>query len=84
LFKFILRTITLIIFIVFILIGLAIWKGGAPFRTMGKKIVEAGNVISQFGDFVDDVKRGSKKMEKTYDHLKESVSDNDFIPAKKR
>ena len=82
-FKFIFRTITLIMFLLFMIIGLAVWKGGDPFRTMGQVITEAGNIISKFGDLVDDVKRGGNNVHKTYDKLKETISENDLNPAGK-
>jgi len=82
-FKFIFRTITLIIFLSFVIIGLAAWKGGDPFRTMGQVINDAGNIITRFGDFVDDVKTGGEKVHKTYDQLRDTLSDNDLSPAKK-
>ncbi len=82
-FKFIFRTITLIIFLSFVIIGLAVWKGGDPFRIMGQGITDAGNVITRFGDFVDDVKAGGNKVHKTYDQLKDTLSDNDLSPTKK-
>ena len=81
-FKFIFRTITLIMFLLFLIIGLAVWKGGDPFRAMGQGIRDAGTVISKFGDLVDDIKQGGKKVHKTYDQLKDSISDND--PGPKR
>jgi hypothetical protein len=50
---------------------------------MGQGITDAGNVITRFGDFVDDVKAGGKKVHNTYDQLKETLSDNDLSPTKK-
>jgi len=82
-FKFIFRTITLIMFLFFLTIGLAVWKGGDPFRTMGQGITEAGKIISKFGDLVDDVKRGGKKVHNTYDQLKDTISENDLNPKRK-
>jgi DNA anti-recombination protein RmuC len=81
-FKFIFRTITLTLFVLFLIIGLAIWKGGDPFRKAGVTIEEAGKIVSRFGTFVDDVKLGGKKVQKTYDQLKDTFSENDLSPKK--
>ncbi|GAH04500.1 unnamed protein product, partial [marine sediment metagenome] len=53
-------------FLLFLIIGLAFWKGGDPFRIAGDVIGDAGKTITRFGDFVDDIKRGGKKVEQTY------------------
>jgi hypothetical protein len=82
-FKFIFRTITLIMFLLFLTIGLAFWKGGDPFRIAGEGIADAGKTISRFGDFVDNVKKGGKKVHTTYDQLKETISENDLSPKRK-
>ena len=82
-FKFIFRSITLIIFMIFLIIGIAFWKGGDPFRKAGEAMEDAGKSVSRFGDFVDDVTRGGKKVSKKYDQLKETMSETDVIPTKK-
>ena len=82
-FKFIFRTITLIIFLLFLTIGVAFWKGGDPFRKAGEGIADAGKTISRFGDFVDDVKTGGKKVHKTYEQLKGTISETDLSPKRK-
>ncbi len=82
-FKLIFRTISLSTFLLILIIGLALWKGGDPFRKAGEIVTDAGKTITRFGDFVDDVKRGGKKVQKTYDQLKETISENDLNPAKK-
>jgi len=71
-------------FLFFLTIGLAVWKGGDPFRIMGQGITEAGHIISKFGDLVDDVKLGGKKAQKTYDQLKDTISENDISPERKK
>ena len=81
-FKFIFRTITLIMFLLFLIIGLAVWKGGDPFRSMGQGIIVAGDVVSKFGDLVDDIKHGGEKVHKTYDQLKDTISENDPSPKR--
>ncbi len=83
-FKFIFRTITMIMFLSFAVIVLAVWKGGDPFRTLGLGITEAGHIISRFGDFVDDVKRGGEKVHKTYDQLRDTLTDDTISPAKEK
>ena len=75
-FKLIFRTMTIILFIVFLTLGLAMWKGGEPFRVFGEGTIVIGKAISEFGDFVDDFIAGGKKVQKSYDKLK-------FPPLKK-
>jgi hypothetical protein len=73
-FKLIFRTIVIIVFAIFLLIGIAVWKGGAPFRWIGEKTVTAGKVIEKIGDYIDDIKAGSQKVKKTYEEIKDTVS----------
>ena len=77
-FKLIFKFITISIFLVFLTIGIAIWKGGEPFRWFGEGIVTIGKTVTGFGDFVDDVVSGGKKISKNYDKLKD-VIDKDII-----
>lgn len=72
------------IFLVILVIGLAVWKGGGPFRKAGNVIEEGGKTITRFGDFVDDVKSGGEKVHNTYNQLKETVSENDLTPLRKK
>lgn len=61
-FKLFFRTITLILFVFFLTIGIAVWKGGKPFRWLGGGLVAVGQQVSNFGEFVDDVIAGGKTM----------------------
>jgi len=71
--KLFFRTIAIILFLFFLTIGLAIWKGGEPFRWVGEGTVTIGKKISEFGDFVDEVIAGSKELRRSYERLKETV-----------
>ena len=73
-FKLIFRTIFIIVFVIFLSIGIAVWKGGEPFRWLGGKTVAAGNIIQGLGDYIDDIKTGSKKVKKTFEEIKDTVS----------
>ena len=75
-FKLIFRTMTIVLFLVFLTLGLAMWKGGEPFRVFGAGVTVIGKTISEFGDFVDDFIARGKKVQKSYDKLK-------FPPLKK-
>jgi hypothetical protein len=72
-FKLFFRTIIIILFLFFLTIGLAIWKGGEPFRWVGEGTITIGKKISEFGDFVDEMVAGSKKLRKSYEDLKKVV-----------
>jgi hypothetical protein len=54
-------------------IGLAMWKGGEPFKWLGKNIVIVGESVTDFGGFVDNVLAGGKKIQKNYDKLKDVI-----------
>ena len=82
-FKLIFKFITISIFLVFLTIGIAMWKGGEPFKWFGKGIVTIGDTVIGFGDFVDDVVSGGKKIQKNYDKLKD-VIDKDIIDTDKK
>jgi len=66
-FKFIFRVMTVSVFLVFLTIGLVIWKGGEPFRWWGDGLVIIGKSISHFGDFVDDLIHDTKKIRDVVD-----------------
>ena len=69
-------------FLLFLIVGLAVWKGGDPFRAIGQGIIVAGDVVSKFGDLVDDIRQGGEKINKTYDQLKDTISENDPSPKR--
>ena len=54
------------IFLFCLTIGLAVWKGGEPFRVFGEGMIIMGQKMSQFGDFVDEVVNGSNEVKRTY------------------
>lgn len=66
-FKFIFRFIVTVMFLVFVIIVLSMWKGGKPFIWLGKNIQYMGGSVIEFGDFVDDVIAGSKKIKDVID-----------------
>jgi hypothetical protein len=70
-FKFIFRTIGTLTVLVVLIIVLAVWKGGEPFRTLGMGTVIMGQYIQKFADLVDDMKRGGSEIQKTYDKFKD-------------
>ena len=72
-FKLIFRTITTIVFLVFLTIGLAFWKGGEPFRWVGDGLVTIGDKVSDVGDLVDEMIDGGKQVKKSYNELKEVI-----------
>lgn len=70
-FKFIFKTITVIIFLIFLMIGLSLWKGGMPFRWAGEKIIMAGETMVAIGEVIDELDEGSEKVKETYKQIKE-------------
>ena len=72
-FKLIFRTITTIVFLVFLTIGLAFWKGGEPFRWVGDGLVTIGDKVSDVGELVDEMIDGGKQVKKSYNELKEVI-----------
>ena len=75
-FKLIFRTINIIVIIIILIVGLALWKGGEPFRWLGEGMVTIGEKVSEVGDIVDEMLDGGSKMKKSYKELKE-VMDSD-------
>jgi nitrogen fixation/metabolism regulation signal transduction histidine kinase len=74
-FKIIFRTITIIVFIAILIVALAAWKGGKPFRWLGKKTEAVGVAIGQFGDMIDNLKGKKEEVKKTYKEIKETLSE---------
>ena len=75
--KLIFRLSVIVIFCLVLAVGLAFWKGGEPFRVMGDGTVRIGQAISEFGDFVDELIMGSKKIKKSYKELQEVIGIDD-------
>ena len=73
-FKLIFRTMVIVVFVIFLSIGLAVWKGGAPFKWLGAKTIAAGSFMQEIGDYIDNVKDSGRKVKKTYEEIKQTVS----------
>lgn len=52
-FKFIFRVMTVSVFLVFLTVGIVLWKGGEPFKVWGRGLCIIGERMADFGDFVD-------------------------------
>ena len=72
-FKLIFKAMVIIIFVVFTIVGLAMWKGGEPFRILWEGTIVIGDSLMKFGDVVDEFVDGGKKIGKSYDNLKDIV-----------
>lgn len=72
-FKLFFRTITFILFVFFLTIGIAVWKGGQPFRWLGGGLVTVGRNVSNFGEFVDDVIAGGKTMRQGIEKFRDAA-----------
>jgi hypothetical protein len=59
-FKLIFRIISIITFTIILVIALAVWKGGEPFRWLGEGTEKAGKVIQDIADRIDRIREGSK------------------------
>ncbi len=76
-FKLIFRTIVVTVFLIFLVVGVAMWKGGEPFRYFGEGVIVVGKSIMKFGDSVDEFISGGKKLRKNYDKIKDIISSQD-------
>jgi hypothetical protein len=76
-FKLIFRLITLIIFSVILVVAIAVWKGGEPFRWVGEGTIAVGQAIKKFADTVDEIRKGGEKVGEQLMDLKE-----DYDPLK--
>ena len=72
-FRMIFRMISLFMFLLFLVIGLALWKGGEPFRWFGGGLVLIGRDVTKFGDGVDEVIDGGRKISKNYGKIREII-----------
>lgn len=72
-FKLIFKIISFIVFLIIVIVGLAVWKGGEPFRWAGEKAEIIGNIMKNVGDRIDQIKDGSKDVEKKLKNLKEEL-----------
>ena len=72
-FKLISKTISTIMFIIILVVVIAIWKGGEPFRIAGQKTIVFGEGMKQFGEIVDDLLDRKEEVRETVKHLKETI-----------
>jgi hypothetical protein len=72
-FKFIFRVMTVSVFLVFLTIGLVIWKGGEPFKVWGRGLCIIGERISDFGEIVDKFIDNSDKFHNKYEEIRDVV-----------
>ena len=72
-FKLISKTISTIMFIIILVVVIAIWKGGEPFRIAGQKTIVFGEGMKQFGEIVDDLLDRQEEVRETVKHLKETI-----------
>ena len=80
-FKLIFRIIVITMFVVFVSLGLAMWKGGEPFRDLGEGLTVIGRSIASFGDFVDEFIAEGKQLGKSYKKFKD-IADTDETAGK--
>jgi hypothetical protein len=81
-FRAIFRIITLTVFSIILIIALAVWKGGEPFKWAGKRIEYIGRTMVEFGDIVDELMGKKERVEKTYKELKEIIKAKEKRPGK--
>ena len=65
------------VFLSFLTVGLAMWKGGEPFRYFGEGVIVVGESIMKFGDFVDEFIEGGKELRNNYDKIKDVIITED-------
>ncbi len=77
-FKMIFKTMFFFVFVAFLSVALAMWKGGEPFRYFGEGVIVVGKSITRFGDFVDEFISGGKELRQSYDKIRDVIdSDNE-------
>lgn len=72
-FKLLFRTISVITFITLLLVAVAIWKGGAPFRAAGERTIALGTAIVQLADLIDDVLDRKEEVHESVKQLRETL-----------
>ena len=65
------------VFLSFLTVGLAMWKGGEPFRYFGEGVIVVGESIMKFGDYVDEFIEGGQELRKNYDKIKDVIISED-------
>jgi len=81
-FKAIFRIITLTVFSIILIVGLAVWKGGEPFKWAGKRIEYLGRAMIEFGDIVDELMGKKERVEKAYKEMKEIIKTGEEKPGR--
>ncbi len=80
-FKLLFKIIGSIILVIAIIVGVAVWKGGEPFRWIGDGTIIIGEAIKEVGNTIDDIKQGQKKAARKIIQLKEEL---DSIQGKRK
>ncbi len=73
-FKLFFKVITLAVFLVFLTVAVALWKGGEPFRWVGDGLKIMGKSFSEFGDSVDNFIEGSSEVRENIDKISDALS----------
>jgi len=76
-FRLVFRITALLSILMVLLIGVAIWKGGEPFRWLGRKTVAIGREMTDLGDMIDSLKGKKRRVEKIYKDLNQVIRDED-------
>ncbi|HDZ62658.1 MAG TPA: hypothetical protein ENH40_05895 [Nitrospirae bacterium] len=84
-FKLLFKLIGSVILVIAIIVGVAVWKGGEPFRWVGDGTIIIGEAIKEVGNTIDEIKQGitqgQKQAAKKIIDLK---NDLDSVKGKKK
>jgi hypothetical protein len=72
-FKLVFRTISVIMFLILLIVAVAVWKGGEPFRWVGEGTVIIGQTISKLADTIDEIKNSGEKIGEQITEMKETL-----------
>jgi hypothetical protein len=66
-----------------LLVAVAVWKGGAPFRAVGETTVVVGTAIVQVGDMVDKLMGRKEEVRKSVRHIAETFKEKESVTGEK-
>jgi hypothetical protein len=73
------KVLAVVMMFILLLVAVAVWKGGAPFRAVGETTVAIGTAIVQIGDLVDELMGRKEEVKESIRHITETFKKTERV-----
>lgn len=81
--NFMFKVLAVVMLFIFLLVAVAVWKGGAPFRAVGETTVVIGTAIVQVGDLIDELMGRKEEVKESVRHITETFKKTESVSEEK-